>query len=264
MLNQWEADADPTDNPSMEKLFSPSDIEELYLLINAKLRKLASLKEGLKKAKRKRTLNGPQKMALLDLEQRVGNLEMLQNPNEPFKKFNDFSQRKIIQADIERRFGSGLTAKQLSYLVDAEIERKICYQVIRFYENDLSIVQETYSELLHIHSKGVTGRLKGRKKNIKENEKILMKCLQKAKTLIDGKRWNKSDYPVFRDLAKKDEFKPAFIPMPRIAGPNKDMSEEERKQFRESNKRTTWTESHLRNFFHEHTGLIPTARKVKS
>jgi len=152
----------------------------------------------------------------------------------------------------------------MTLLVDAEVERKICYQVIRFYEKELSTVQETYTELLNNHSNGVTERLKGRQKNIKENEKILMGCLQKAKTLIEGKRWKKTDYPFFRDLAKQDEFKPAFIPLPRVAGPNKDMSEEERKQFRESNKRTTWTESYLRNFFHEHTGLDPTTKRGKS
>lgn len=264
MLNQWEADVDPTDESLAERLFAPSDFETLYLLINDKLRKLGSLKDALEKGKRKRALNGPQKTALLDLEQRVDNLEMLQNSSEPFKKFKDFGQRKLVQADIERSFGSSLTAKQLTYLVDAEVERKICYQVIRFYEKELSTVQETYTELLHNHSKGVTERLKGRQKNIKENEKILMGCLQKAKTHIDGKRWKKTDYSIFRDLAYQDEFKPAFIPLPRVAGPNKDMTEEERKQYRESNKRTTWTESNLRNFFHEQTGLDPTTKKEKS
>ncbi len=260
MLNQLEADVDPTDDPSTEKLFSPLDIEALYLLINDKLRKLGSLKEVLERAKRKKALNGPQKMALLDLEQRVSNLKMLQNPDEPFKKFNDFSQRKVLQADIEKSFGNGLTAKQMAFLIDAEIERKICYQVIRFYEKDLSIVEETYSELLHNHSKGVTGRLKGRQRNIKENEKILMSCMKKAKTLIEGKGWRKTDYKLFRDLAYQDEYKPSFIPLPRVAGPNKDMTEEERKQYRNSKKRTTWTESNLRNFFHEQTGLAPTTK----
>ena len=263
MLNQWDAGVDPTDDQSTERLFSPSDIEALYLLINDKLRKLGGLKEALEKAKRKRALNGPQKMALLDLEQRVGNLEMLQSPREPFKRFNDFGQRKLIQTAIEKNFGNGLTPKQVSDLVDAEVERKICYQVIRFYEKDLATIQDTYTELLHNHSNGVTERLKGRQKNIKENEKILMACLQKAKTLIDGKRWRKTDYSIFRDLAYQDEFKPAFIPLPRVAGPNKDMTEEERKQYRVSKKRTTWTESNLRNFFHEQTGLIPTTKNKK-
>jgi hypothetical protein len=261
MLNQWEADTDPADISSTERLFAPSDREALYLLINDKLRKLGGQRDALEKAKKKRSLNGPQKTALLDLKQRVSNLEMLQNPGEPFKKFNDFSQRNIIKADIEKTFGSGLTEKQVTYLIEAEVERKICYQVIRFYERELSTVQETYAELLHIHSKGVTQRLKGRQKNIKENEKILISCLQKAKTLIDGKRWKKTDYIIFRNLAYQVEFKPAFIPLPRIAGPNKDMSEEERKQFRESNKRSTWTESYLRNFFHVQTGLDPTTKK---
>lgn len=264
MHNQWEANTDSADISSTERLFAPSDREALYLLINDKLRKLGSHRDVLEKAKKKRALNGPQKLALLDLEQRVSNLEMLQNPREPFKKFNDHSQRNIIKTDIEKTFGSSLTEKQVTYLVEAEVERKICYQVIRFYEKELSTIQDTYTELLHNHSKGVTQRLKGRQKNIKENEKILMSCLQKAKTLIDGKQWKKTDYPIFRDLAHHDEFKPAFIPLPRVAGPNKDMSEEERKQYRESNKRTTWTESHLRNFFHEQTDLDPTTKKKKS
>ncbi|QWE31445.1 hypothetical protein [Polynucleobacter sp. Adler-ghost] len=264
MLNEWEADVDPTDDSSTERLFAPSDRDALHHLINDKLRKLGGLKDAVEKAKKKRALNGPQKTALLDLQQRVGNLEMLQSPNEPFKRFNDFSQRKIVQADIEKIYGNGLTPKQMTLLIDAEVERKICYQVIRFYEKELSTVQDTYTELLNNHSKGVTERLKGRQKNIKENEKILMGCLQKAKTLIQGKRWKKTDYPIFRDLAKQDEFKPAFIPLPRVAGPNKDMSEEERTKFRESNKRTTWTESYLRNFFHQRTGLDPTTKKEKS
>jgi len=264
MLNQWEADVDRTEDCSAERLFAPSDSDGLYLLISDKLRKLGSLRDALKKAKKKRSMNGPQKMAFLDLQQQVSNLEMLQNSSEPFKKFNDFSQKQIVQTGIEKTFGSGLTIKQITYLIDAEVERQICYQVIRFYERELSTVKETYSELLYSHSKGVAERLKGRQKNIKENERILIGCLQKAKTLIEGKRWKRTDYIIFRDLAYQDEFKPAFIPLPRVAGPNKAMSEEERKRYRDSKKRTTWIESYLRNFFHEQTGLNPTTKKEKS
>ena len=37
MLNQWEADVDPTEDSSTERLFAPFDLEKLYPLINDKL-----------------------------------------------------------------------------------------------------------------------------------------------------------------------------------------------------------------------------------
>jgi hypothetical protein len=186
---------------------------------------------------------------------------MLQSSNEPFKKFSDFNQIAELKLSVQEKYGDNLTQRQLLMLAESEAERQICYQLIRFFESEVGIIQDTYTELLEGHISAAKRRLKGRQKNAKKNQEVLKLCLQKAKRLIEGKRWKDSDYIIFRNLAHQDEFKPVFIPEPRVAGERKGLAQEERDKHRKDCKRSTWAESALRKFFEEQTGTKPTTKK---
>lgn len=261
MLNQEFFSVDEINESTKEKVFAPSDKDGLYSLINHLTKHLTLLNRKLEKEAGKKNSAGFQIKATHELSRRVENYKTLQSPSKPFKKFTDFNEVKKLKQSIEKRYGGNLTSEQLSMLVDDEVEKQVCYQLIRFFEEEMLIIYDTYMDLLEGHIAGAKRRLKGRQKNTKKNQEILKQCLQKARTLIDDKKWKGNDYIIFRDLARRDEFKPVFIPTPRVAGGNKVLTDEERNHYLEVSKRSTWAESTLRKFFREQTGKDPTTKK---
>jgi hypothetical protein len=249
-------------DPNKERLFDPYRYEDLIPLIKHRLSKITGIADALKIAKGKRTQSEPQKQAIFDLGERLKNLEQLNNPAAPFKKYSDFTNRKALTSEINRVWGSAnLNPKQIATLIDMEIERLTCYQVIRYFEKELLVIQGTYENLSANHTMGVSSRLKGRKINAKKNDAILHDCLKQVRKLKKTKKWEESDYIEFRRLALMT--KPAFIPVPRVAGESKKLTSLERQTYIARIKRETWSESKLRKFFREQTDK-KASTKVKS
>lgn len=245
-----------TEISEREQLFEPNNIDQLLGLIKTRLAMLPRLRANLESAKGVRVKAAPQKTAIFDLTKRLKNLEGLSDPKGPIKRFESHSNRDALKPRVKLEWGGELTAKQLEALVDAEIERQVAYQIIRYYEKELSVIQETYSKLLFMHSVSVISRLKGRKKNANKNREILQQCLTRLKSLKVGKRLKSIDYVEFKKLARTKEFEPAYIPSPRIAKSRRGLPVPPR--------RNDWSESTLRKFFKEETKLVPTTKKGKT
>lgn len=256
-----DVDVDPT----KERAFDPYGYEDLLSLIKHRLSKMGGINESLKTAQGRRAQSEAQKQAIYDLGERLKNLEQLNSPAGPFKKYSDFINRKALTEKILKEWGSlNLSVKQINTLTEMEVERLTCYQVIRYFEKELLAIQDTYDNLSAQHLNGVNSRLKGRKINAKKNNDILQECLNKTRELKTTKKWEERDYIEFRRIALLT--KPAFIPTPRIAGERKKLSLSEQQSYIASQKakRSGWTEPMLRKFFREKTNKRASVKMPKS
>jgi hypothetical protein len=245
-------------------LIEPKDQASLQDLIRTRIDRLEDLVAEYKKLTGGKTATTAQKVAINQYAARIANLENLNSHRKPYKAFFAGQNRNILKSRIELDWGGDLSEDQIQKLISAEIEKQIAYQVIRYYEMELTTIEETYEFLLNAHSNGTKSRLKGRQINAEKNKVILRGCLQKLNTIRKGKKLQGSDYIEFREIALGDDSKPAFVPTTRIAGEKRELPLNERLKLIESMKRTTWPESTLRKFFKEETKLNPTTKKKKS
>jgi hypothetical protein len=245
-------------------LIAPKDQAGLRDLIRTRIDRLEELEREHKKLTRGETATAAQKIAINQYLTRIANLENLNSTKTPYKAYLAGQNRNILKPRIEFDWGSNLSDDQMQKLITAEIERQIAYQLIHYYELELTTIEETYEFLLKAHSKGTKSRLRGREINAEKNKAILRDCLQKLKNLKKGKKLQSIDYVEFREIALGDGSKPAFIPTARIVGEKRGLPLNERLKYIESMKRTNWSESTLRKFFKEETKLDPTTKKGKS
>ena len=245
-------------------LIEPKDQAGMQDLIRTRIDRLEDLEADYKKLAKGKTATGAQKVAINQYAARIANLENLNSAKKPYKAYFAGQNRNILKPRIEFDWGSNLSEDQMQKLITAEIERQIAYQLIHYYELELTTIEETYEFLLKAHSKGTKSRLRGREINVEKNKAILRDCLQKLKNLKKGKKLQSIDYVEFREIALGDDSRPAFIPTTRMAGEKKDLPLNERLKHIESMRRTNWSESTLRKFFKEETKLDPTTKKGKS
>lgn len=245
-------------------LIGPTVQADMQELIRTRLDRMEKLEDEYKRLMRGKAITVAQNVAINQYATRIANLEDLNSPKKPFKAFLVSQNRNVLKPRIKWDWGSDLSEDQLEILITAEIEKQIAYQVIRYYEIELTTIEETYESLLKAHSKGTESRLKGREINAGRNKAILRECLKRLRGLKKGRKLKESDYVEFREIALGHDSRPVFIPATRMVGEKKDLPLNERLKLIESMRRTTWPESTLRKFFKEQTGLDPTTKKVKS